>query len=65
MILKYIASGVMLLCVGAMAVTSWILFSIFIKKRDSNYIIISLVDALAVTIVFVYLIGNPSAWIPL
>ncbi len=64
MILKYIASGVMLLCVGAIAAMLWVFFSGFVKKKDSNYIIISLVGALAVTTVFVYLIGNPSAWIP-
>ena len=65
MILKYIASGVMLFCVGAIAVMLWMLFTGFVKKRDSNYIIISLVGALAVTTVFMYLIGNPTAWIPM
>ena len=65
MILKYVASVVMLLCVGAIAAMLWALFTGFIKKKDSNYVIISLVGALSVTTVFVYLIGNPSIWIPL
>ena len=63
MILKYFVMSVMLLCVGAIAFMLWTLFAGFVKKRDSNYIIISLVGALAVTTVFVYLIGNPNAWI--
>lgn len=65
MILKYIASVIMILCVWAIDVMLWVLFYGFIKKKDSNYIIISLVGALAITAVLVYLIGNPSAWIPL
>ena len=65
MILKHLAMSVMLLCVGAIALMLWVLFTGFVKKKDSNYIVITLVGALAVTTVFVYLIGNPNAWIPL
>ena len=65
MILKHLAMSVMLLCVGAIAFMLWVLFTGFVKKKDSNYIVITLTGALAVTTVFVYLIGNPNAWIPL
>lgn len=63
MILKYIASGVMLLCVGAMTYIPLRFGYDLAKKGYIKYAILSFICALAVPVVFIYLTGNPLDWL--
>ena len=63
MILKYIASGVMILCVVAMDFIPWKFGYDLAKKGFIKYAILSFICALAIPVVFVYLTGNPSDWL--
>lgn len=64
MILKYIASSILLFALAVIDYMLWTFCADFIKKKDSNYILITLVGALSVLLVLLYLLINPLAWIP-
>ena len=64
MILKYIAAGILLFVVAAVDFMLWAFCADYVKQKDSNYTIITLVGALSVLLVLLYLLINPLAWIP-
>ena len=55
----------MILCVVAIAAIPWKFGYDLVKKGYIKYAIISFICALAVPVVFVYLAGNPSDWLPI
>ena len=65
MILRYIAAGILLFVVAAVDFMLWAFCADYVKQKDSNYTIITLVGALTMLILLLYLIVKPMAWIPM
>ena len=65
MILRYIAAGILLFVVAAVDLMLWAFCADYVKQKDSNYTIITLVGALTLLILLLYLIVKPMAWIPM